>query len=103
MVKMGLTSSCNNTNFAKLWMAKATIINKLKSHTSKDILGEGRKWTLQTGELLILSKSLELGGEAFNVLSFNSHHKPHLPQPLCLCAIEMCTKPKKVREKMADM
>jgi hypothetical protein len=39
---------------------------------------------LQTGGLLILSKSLELGGEAFNVLGFNSHYKPHLPQPLCL-------------------
>jgi hypothetical protein len=38
----------------------------------------------QTGGLLILSKSLELGGEAFNVLGFNSHYKPHLPQPLCL-------------------
>lgn len=76
----------------QLWMAKATIINKLKWHISEDILGEGRKWTLQTGGLLILSKSLELGGEAFNVLGFNSHYKPHLPQPLCLCAIVIhCT------------
>jgi hypothetical protein len=67
-------------------------------------LGEGRKWTLQTGELLILSKSLKLGGEAFNVLGFNSHYKPHLPQPLCLLAIVIhWHKPKKVREKMADM
>lgn len=76
----------------QLWMAKATIINKLKWHISEAILGEGRKWTLQTGGLLILSKSLELGGEAFNVLGFNSHYKPHLPQPLCLCAIVIhCT------------